>query len=158
MCGTRRWAESKRFLPQYYNLRGGGPRSWVAPTLPHAAQVVVTDTADDAVRQLEDGASVRVVVSDIKMTRTINEIGFVHWLHEHRPGTGVVLFSGLMFPVYDASLRGQPFSKNAFPSNPCYSLCNASPMGSRSCGGFDEDEAESEGNNGTIVLARLLAA
>lgn len=59
--------------------------------------VVEAASADDAVRTLESGPPVDIVLSDIYMPgSSMDGLGLAHWVHDHRPGLKVVLASGVV--------------------------------------------------------------
>jgi DNA-binding response OmpR family regulator len=57
-------------------------------------EVAETRSADEAVVLMENGLRVDVVFSDVNLPGTLNGIGLVRWLRNHRPETPVLLTSG----------------------------------------------------------------
>jgi DNA-binding NtrC family response regulator len=56
--------------------------------------VCEAETADEAVRFLEDGLAVDVVISDVMMSGRMNGIDFAVWLEQNRPEVPMILASG----------------------------------------------------------------
>lgn len=70
-------------------------------------EVAETRSADEAVALMEKGLRVDVVFSDVNLPGTLNGIGLVRWLRNHRPETPVLLTSGAITPQdVPADLRG----------------------------------------------------
>lgn len=60
--------------------------------------VLQAGTADDAIRQLQNGAVVHIVFSDVNMPGTMDGIALARWLRQNRPEIKVVLASGQAQP------------------------------------------------------------
>lgn len=70
-------------------------------------EVAETRSADEAVALMQNGLRVDVVFSDVNLPGTLNGIGLVRWLRDHRPETPVLLTSGAITPQdVPADLRG----------------------------------------------------
>jgi CheY-like chemotaxis protein len=70
-------------------------------------EVAETRSADEAVVLMENGLRVDVVFSDVNLPGTLNGIGLVRWLRDHRPETPVLLTSGAITRQdVPADLRG----------------------------------------------------
>lgn len=70
-------------------------------------EVAETRSADEAVVLMENGLRVDMVFSDVNLPGTLNGIGLVRWLRNHRPETPVLLTSGAITTQdVPADLRG----------------------------------------------------
>lgn len=58
-------------------------------------KVVEAGSADDAVRLVNAGIGVDLVFSDVNMPGSMDGFGLALWLREHRPGTRILLTSGI---------------------------------------------------------------
>jgi CheY-like chemotaxis protein len=60
-------------------------------------EIIEAATADEAVRVLEAGFPVRVVLTDIYMPgSSMDGLALARWVHAHRPGLKVILGSGVV--------------------------------------------------------------
>lgn len=62
-------------------------------------------SADGAVRLLEAGLEVAVVVTDVRMPGSMDGLGLAAWLARYRPGLPVVVVSGYVTPSEVAGLN-----------------------------------------------------
>ncbi|MFO1026574.1 MAG: response regulator [Acetobacteraceae bacterium] len=56
--------------------------------------VAEADSADDALTRLQNGLSVDLIISDVKMPGRMDGIGLAGWLEANRPSLPVILASG----------------------------------------------------------------
>ncbi|TFW09944.1 response regulator [Oxalobacteraceae bacterium OM1] len=89
-------------------------RASVIPVLVEAGCTVMTaENGDEALVQLQHGASPDIVFSDIVMPGATNGIALARWLHAHAPGIGVVLATGYAGEAVDVPgvrLLPKPYS------------------------------------------------
>ncbi|RYH27429.1 MAG: response regulator, partial [Alcaligenaceae bacterium] len=74
------------------------------------------ETGDEAIEVLK-GSSFNVILSDVRMPGRHDGVALTRWVHQHRPGLGVVLMTGYTSELSHAESLGVPvLPKPAMPS------------------------------------------
>jgi len=82
-------------------------------------EIIEASTADEAVRVLEAGFPVRVVMTDVYMPgSSMDGLALARWVHAHRPGLKVILGSGVVSDTdpadaafYEAPILQKPYKR-----------------------------------------------